>query len=135
MDKELVFVYGTLMEGLAAHYLLEQEGVEKVGWGTIHGKLYDLGAYPAAIWIPDHVDGVIKGELYKVPPQYLRILDRYEGVEDGLYRRNKVSVVTKNNNVSWVDHAWVYFYNQEVTTDFPFHIEDGDYRKRLERRA
>ncbi len=138
MSKTLIFVYGSLMSGLAGHGLLEQEGVEKVGWGTIQGVLVDLGAYPAA-YPPAfclECKGTIKGELYRVPENILRLLDRYEGADfhGGLYRRERVVVQARTTNASWEDTAWVYFHNEGLATR-EGSIKDGDWRAHLEKQS
>ncbi|KKL59544.1 hypothetical protein LCGC14_2214290 [marine sediment metagenome] len=131
MTKVLIFVYGSLMEGLKGHWMLEQEGVEKVGWGTIQGALVDLGAFPAA-YPPEfclECIGDIKGELYRVPENILRLLDRYEGADfhGGLYRRERVVVQASTHNAHWEDTVWVYFFNEGIATR-EGRVKDGDWR-------
>jgi len=48
MMSELVFVYGTLKSG-QSNYPLIQDLVRFTMNASIHGKLYDLGPYPAVI--------------------------------------------------------------------------------------
>ena len=58
----LLFAYGTLMRGLALHRLLEGRA-RFLGEGTVAGRLYDLGRYPAAV--PEG-SGLVQGEVYRV---------------------------------------------------------------------
>lgn len=77
-----VFVYGTLRERECNHYLLA--GSERLGGACYaEGKLYDTGlGYPAMTL---ERGGKVHGELYRVTPAVLRMLDEledYDG-EDG----------------------------------------------------
>ena len=88
-----------------------------VGDGTVKGKLYDLGAYPAAV--PEG-DGHIVGELYaiKAPAQFswaIAQLDDYEGVcceahENPEYKRELTSVHVNGQE----ETAWIYWYARPV---------------------
>jgi gamma-glutamylcyclotransferase (GGCT)/AIG2-like uncharacterized protein YtfP len=78
-----LFTYGTLRggEGAAGEVL---EGCRLVGRGTVRGTLYDLGEYPALVLAGDHP---VEGDIWWCPADVLPDLDRYEGVDDGLFRR------------------------------------------------
>ncbi len=83
-DTFHLFAYGTLRDGGPV-----LEGCERVGTGEVRGTLYDLGDYPALLLSgEDRVSGVI----WRCPVDRLPELDRYEGVEDGLFRRAGVEV-------------------------------------------
>jgi gamma-glutamylcyclotransferase (GGCT)/AIG2-like uncharacterized protein YtfP len=56
--SQKVFVYGTLRQGQANHWLIEKY-VKSVKKATVRGWMYDLGAYPAVI----EGEGLISGEL------------------------------------------------------------------------
>jgi gamma-glutamylcyclotransferase (GGCT)/AIG2-like uncharacterized protein YtfP len=96
-DMVRIFVYGTLKRGYGNHRLLAGRSVF-IGDDAIIGKLFDLGAFPAAT--PEGSD-LIQGETYFVGPKTLRDLDRLEG-HPNFYRREVVKTR------SGVD-AWVYF--------------------------
>ena len=93
-----LFTYGTLksgVRGVAGRELLRDS--ERLGAGTVRGTLYDAGEYPALLL---GGDGVVEGEVWRCPAPLLRVLDRYEGTEEGLFRRVAVEVG---------EHAcWVY---------------------------
>jgi len=125
-----LFVYGSLRSGfLHSVYAYISRYFIFDGMGTVQGKLYDMGEYPAAI--PSTEEYFITGELYHIAQkeefnQAMEQLDEYEGmlVEPGqipLYRREPVNVLFKNTTVI----AWMYWYNKEITTQ-P-RIESGDY--------
>ena len=100
-----VFVYGTLMSGEANHgYLLN---------GTLLGKaciegydMYNVGCYPAII--PG--DGLVIGELYRVPVEDMPAIDDLEG-EGSLYEKRCEWVTCKGQS----HLAYVYVYLRDCT--------------------
>jgi gamma-glutamylcyclotransferase (GGCT)/AIG2-like uncharacterized protein YtfP len=89
--KTLLFVYGTLKRGCSNH--AQMDGQEFVGLArTVPGfTLYDLGGYPAIVTAPDDRTGVV-GEVWCVDAEGLQRLDRFEGVHEGLYRREQIAL-------------------------------------------
>jgi len=129
-DIYRLFVYGSLRSGFhnpVYNYISRYFVFD--GMGTVQGKLYDMGEYPAAI--PCSEAYFITGELYHIAQVedfgwVMEQLDDYEGllVEPGgipLYRREPVNVLFKNTAVT----AWMYWYNRPLTNQ-P-RIESGDY--------
>ena len=114
-DSTLLFVYGTLRRGGGIASFGRVIGPDK-----IEGELYDLNAFPGFI----QGEGKVVGELVEIPTEMLSLLDRYEGVEGGLYRR--IRVMTESGQ-----EAWVY-----ELTGVPVQglqkIESGDWFKRWE---
>jgi gamma-glutamylcyclotransferase (GGCT)/AIG2-like uncharacterized protein YtfP len=96
-----LFVYGTLLRGRGAHELL---GRRRQLPCTTRGALYHLPAgYPALCPIGD---GRVHGHwLDPVPPALLSLLDHYDGVHEGLYRRAEVQVEAPG--ATFVAWAWV----------------------------
>ena len=93
-----LFTYGTLKSAIttpAGRELLR--GCERVGEGVVSGTLYDAGEYPALLL---GGEGTVEGEVWRCPAPLLRVLDRYEGVEEGLFRRAAVEVAGRA--------CWVY---------------------------
>ena len=82
----LLFVYGTLKRGCSNHG--QMAGLAFVSAArTLPGyTLYDLGGYPAIVAEPKDKVGVV-GEVWSVDDEALRRLDHFEGVHEGLYRR------------------------------------------------
>ena len=80
-----LFVYGTLLENGAQAGLLQ--GCSRRP-ATLRGRLYRMPAgYPALV---PGGSGEVHGELVELPRHALfGILDAYEGVEQGLYRREE----------------------------------------------
>lgn len=96
MIQEL-FVYGTLLTGEDQAGLLGQASRIPA---TTRGTLWGLPAgYPALAG--GH--GVVHGELVTLADRrLLEILDRYEGVDEGLYRRVRIDVlVGLRTQIAW----------------------------------
>lgn len=95
-----LFVYGTLMTGGGREAMLRGLRREPA---TARGTLYDLPAgYPALA--PG--DGAVYGEVvYDVADARLAVLDRFEGVAEGLYRR--VSAVVQAGSISLTADVYV----------------------------
>ena len=93
---ELLFAYGTLAP----------DGPESAGRGgwvpdMLRGRLFDLGPYPALVDADDPEAGWVAGHVREADPAELAgNLDRYEGVDVGLYRR--VRATTLGGRLVWV---------------------------------
>lgn len=125
-----LFVYSSLRSGfqhpaytyISKHFLLEAEG-------TVKGKLFDKETL--IVGVPTEDNFFIKGELYhiKEPSELswaLAQLDDYEGVqtdEDGNSPNYQRALTTVYHD-SKTSKAWVYWYNQPITTGKL--IESGD---------
>jgi gamma-glutamylcyclotransferase (GGCT)/AIG2-like uncharacterized protein YtfP len=128
---DYVFFYGTLMTGFDRRRRLGMDDrLTFRGRGTITGKLFDLGLYPAAV---PAADGRVRGEVFEVTeaPLVLAALDEIEGYEPAapdvsLYVRDVVPVRLDDGDS--VD-AWVYFYNAPLG-QAP-RITSGDYLEHL----
>jgi gamma-glutamylcyclotransferase (GGCT)/AIG2-like uncharacterized protein YtfP len=112
-----VFVYGTLLPGLAPPLIAEVVSrLRVVGAGTARGRLYHLGAYPGCV-LEGACDGVIHGQLLEIPDQgVLERLDWYEGYaahddEGSLFVRTTCDVMLADGGRV---RSWVYVYNRSV---------------------
>ena len=83
---DALFVYGTLLAGQPEQGMLA--GLRRES-ATVMGRLYHLPAgYPAIVLGgDDHVQGEL---VFGVTAPMLAVLDRYEGIDEGLYRREIV---------------------------------------------
>lgn len=114
---ELVFVYGTLKDSRRLRSMLKEISRWRiVGTGTISGRLYDLGPYPALTVSSDPNDRV-PGLLVKLESgdAALARLDEYEDVAHGLYARQSVPATLEDASVH---QAWAYVYCRS-TEGFP----------------
>lgn len=124
---EYLFVYGTLLQSLSNPMSKFLSRYSKIlGTAYFHGKLYDVGAYPAAISSnskTDKVYGIIV-EILNTEHTF-KVLDAYEGVKENLYIRKPVTAFLNNHsNIK----TWIYLYSQP--TENLNLIPSGDYLKR-----
>jgi len=94
MSKQLLICYGTLMHS----------GLPIKGELTLEGDMYSLDAYPAVT----NLDSSNKFycQVAQVTREDLAILDHYENVQGGLFRREKIDTE--------YGPAWIYIFNQEL---------------------
>lgn len=117
--NELLFAYGTLLDGAAPRAmtgLLRRLG--RVGPAIVPGYLYDLGSYPA-IRLDRSADSIVRGELVAVTSaaSWLR-LDTYEGYnrahpERSLFVRKKTRV--RRTDTGEEGDVWIYVYNRDFS--------------------
>lgn len=131
-----LFVYGTLMKGFQADWP-SKVGARLVGRGKISAKLYDLGDYPGAVYVPGDSGPYVKGELYQLrnPELANGILDQYEEFFPGQPDKSLFvrTVATVRLEEGRREKAWVYFYNRPV--DEARFIPSGDYRDKVSARG
>ena len=120
--KSLVFVYGTLKTDCTNHFMME--GCEYLDEAKLFGfSLYNLGVFPGIIRSRGTVPiSCVFGELYDVPFQKLKDLDRFEGVPH-LYTREMVRV---QRGQYLMQDCWTYIYAGSVARKK--HIYDGIWR-------
>lgn len=104
-----VFVYGTLKEeaqeplGILSYY-----NMQYINEGELKGTLYDLGPFPAYQVKGDYT---VKGQVWKIVPQMLSVLDNYEGYPL-LYTRKEVDINLVDGKIV---KSWVYIYNNQIS--------------------
>jgi gamma-glutamylcyclotransferase (GGCT)/AIG2-like uncharacterized protein YtfP len=119
-DPRHVFVYGTLLPGLAPPVIADTVArLHTVGPATVPGRLYDLGPYPGCT-IDGTCDEVIHGQLLELPddPAVLARLDWYEGYaahdqagRDLFTRTTCDAMMADGRAVS----TWIYVYARDLT--------------------
>jgi gamma-glutamylcyclotransferase (GGCT)/AIG2-like uncharacterized protein YtfP len=131
-DSQLytLFVYGSLRQGFQSEaYSYISRYFTLLGEAKVKGRLYDLGAYPAAL--PSADEFFITGELYQIKNEdefnwAIGQIDDYEGLdteagETPMYRRDIARAVLADGSQA---DAWIYWYNGSVEGK-PV-IESGD---------
>lgn len=108
-----VFVYGTLKRGQCRNHVLREQTFQGVAQTAPEYVLVNLGDYPGLVLptaFPNSaiVGRSIEGELYNVDADCLKALDQIECIEEGLYSRAPVKLLTPR-----VD-AIAYFYERAV---------------------
>ena len=90
-----VFVYGTLRSGQERDVNLLLPAPLWVGYGSVHGLLYDLGAYPGLVSTRERSAQKIHGEIYAITSRLEELLDEIEEVwpqQTGEYSKLEVDV-------------------------------------------
>ena len=101
-----VFVYGTLMSGEANHRYLENSAF--LGKAAVEGyDMYNVGWYPAVV--PG--DGIVTGELYRVPLTDMASIDMLEG-EGSLYLKKCEWITCESGNSTF---AFIYIYLRDCS--------------------
>lgn len=113
MGAERLFVYGTLLDsdrmqawigGITAWHV--------TATATVGGRLYDAGDYP--VLRPSRtLSERVPGRLLELEDggAALARLDEYEGVDEGLFRRRRRTVLCDDGRRL---QAWVYEYRRSV---------------------
>lgn len=113
---DFLFVYGTLMS-CSSHpmSLFLRKNARLLGPAKMPGRMYSLGAYPAAVY-DEKAETQICGELYELLNAGILFpeLDRYEGIHDqpeapAEYSREVVRVTFASSSV----HCWTYLCKEE----------------------
>jgi gamma-glutamylcyclotransferase (GGCT)/AIG2-like uncharacterized protein YtfP len=112
--QRYLFVYGTLKRGGKSHkLLLGENGARFRSSARIRAELYRLCGedYPAAV-LTSVPNRFVKGDLFVLqdPQGTLRDLDEFEGVNEGLFRRELVDAWARGRRVK----AWAYLYARPV---------------------
>lgn len=98
-----LFVYGTLKRGCRSHAFLAHQTYLGNAQTEPGFQLYRLEGYPGLVRAP-HSSDVVTGEVYFVDDTCLRALDEFEGLPEGLYTREPISLQSPHTPT----HAYVY---------------------------
>ncbi|HKN75177.1 MAG TPA: gamma-glutamylcyclotransferase family protein [Candidatus Acidoferrum sp.] len=110
---QYIFFYGSLKRGGEAHERLRGR-VRFISPGRIRADLYRLSGqeYPGAV-LTTSPNRFVKGDLFLLqdPEKTLRDLDEFEGVDEGLFRRELVDAWARGRRIK----AWAYLYGRPLT--------------------
>jgi gamma-glutamylcyclotransferase (GGCT)/AIG2-like uncharacterized protein YtfP len=114
-----VFLYGTLLPGHAPEEIAPAvRKLRRLGEGTVHGVLYDLGKYPGAV-LDKSAGARIHGTVFELPDDeaLLSALDAYEDFAPGneqasLFVRTLQPVTLVDGEIL---QCWIYVYNRDVS--------------------
>jgi len=104
-----IFVYGTLQQGCSNHiYLAGQRffGTARTQPGY---RLFEAGGFPGMVPWPNDAVGV-SGEVWLVDHACLAQLDRLEGIDEGLYRRQPIALLPPFAAM----HVETYIYQRSI---------------------
>jgi gamma-glutamylcyclotransferase (GGCT)/AIG2-like uncharacterized protein YtfP len=112
---QYLFVYGTLKRGARSHReLVRNHAVRFISEARMRGDLYKLDgeSFPGAV--PTSAPNrFVEGHLFALhdPQKTLPGLDGFEGVDEGLFRRDLVDVWARGRRLK----AWAYLYARPLT--------------------
>jgi gamma-glutamylcyclotransferase (GGCT)/AIG2-like uncharacterized protein YtfP len=90
--KNLLFVYGTLQRGGQNHRELADQTFLGAARTVPGYRLHDLGGFPGIFAHAQDQVGVA-GEVWSIDAATQRRLDLFEGVPQGLYRRERIRLL------------------------------------------
>jgi gamma-glutamylcyclotransferase (GGCT)/AIG2-like uncharacterized protein YtfP len=102
MHKQLLFVYGTLKQGFSRNSAIQNQRFLGIACSEPNYGMYNFGNYPALVdkTLAEQsnvtANSKIYGELYEVDNQCLSVLDKIEGVESSLFKRDTILLETIN---------------------------------------
>ena len=105
MNKQLVFVYGTLRRGEAGAMSIRFPRSKFIADAEVSGSLYDLGAYPGLLL--NEASSLVIGEVYEVDDETLNKLDDFEASSHYWRKQVEISLGTHRRT------CWVYEPNPE----------------------
>ncbi|MBC8054647.1 MAG: gamma-glutamylcyclotransferase [Sphingobacteriaceae bacterium] len=112
---ERLFIYGTLLQSDNTFGRHLKNNSKYLGKGHFRGKLYNIGEYPGAIYLPG--DSFVFGSivLLNEPEETLKVMDEYEGYGDkhtqpNEFIRQTLDIETDTGFMK----CWVYLYNLPV---------------------
>lgn len=97
--RQLLFVYGSLKRGKENHRFLAAQTFVTAARAAPGYRLYELDGYPGMIRDGAQPD-FVTGEIWVVTEECLRELDAFEGVDVGLYRRERVTLAPPHEHVT-----------------------------------
>ncbi len=110
-----VFVYGTLKKGHCRHHYLADQEFLSTAKTIPQYVLVNLGDYPGLVlptaFESDVPGESVQGELYRVDDACLTRLDQVEGVDEGLYQRAVITLMSR------VNQAVTYLYQRPVVEE------------------
>jgi gamma-glutamylcyclotransferase (GGCT)/AIG2-like uncharacterized protein YtfP len=127
--NNLLFVYGTLLNGDNEFAIFLKNNSRFYLPGKIRGKLYDAGEYPAAV-LESEGDDYIYGNILQInhPEKVFPVIDDYEGFGTEQLQPNEfVRVTAEVETEQGLTICWAYVYNLP-TTGLAL-IGNGKYRK------
>ena len=136
--SRLLFVYGTLRSEFDNEFaVFLHKNAERLGNGTLKGKLYDLGWYPGAIAATDG-GFEIRGEIFRLPAEkageIIAQLDEYECYGEEFEEPNEFLRQTVEADQDGVKfQCQTYLFNR--STEEAIFIPGGDYPEYLKEKG
>ena len=115
LEKNLVFTYGTLKRDFPNYSIMESINATYIAAAKTRHKfpLLQAGKWnvPFLIHQINHPDSYhIEGELFEVDQRGMQVLDEFEGVDRGYYKRLPIEIYYKDENGKEIlKNVWCYF--------------------------
>ncbi|HSI07642.1 MAG: gamma-glutamylcyclotransferase [Rariglobus sp.] len=106
-----LFVYGTLKRGCKNHHHIAGQTYVGDARSIAGYRLYNLGDYPGMVTDATDTAGVT-GEIWSVDDAAIAHLDDFEGVDEGLYRRELICLLPPFDQIE----THTYLYNRDPGT-------------------
>lgn len=90
--KHLLFCYGTLKKGHTRHRVIADQRYLGTAILKPNYKMVYLGGFPALIPALAGEGSKVQGELYEVDDICMREIDKVEGVDHGLFKRDTLQL-------------------------------------------
>ena len=111
-----IFVYGTLKRAFNNEFArFLHSNASFFGEATVKGKLYLMDWYPGLILSGDGYD--VYGEVFEIEhniKEVSEMLDDYEGVAEGLYKKVEASVLVNNETVNMSLYESLHISDVEI---------------------
>ena len=120
----LLFVYGTLKQNGSANHLITENGGKFISKATTDGRyhLYHrLKLNFPCIIESDTVGKGVQGDIFEIPDKAWGVLDRYECVLAGLFKRQEIEL-------SDGQKAQAYLYGDDDLSESFEELPDGVWR-------
>jgi gamma-glutamylcyclotransferase (GGCT)/AIG2-like uncharacterized protein YtfP len=124
-----LFVYGTLLDERNPFGGFLKNACTFYKKGKFNGKLFDLGEYPGAIYVPN-IKQYVYGNIFTMndPAGILKMLDDYEGLGEIQPQPNEfIRQIIEVEAESKIANCWAYLYN--MPADGHWQITSSDYMK------
>jgi gamma-glutamylcyclotransferase (GGCT)/AIG2-like uncharacterized protein YtfP len=118
MNKQLVFVYGTLRRGGTRAMPTIFPDSTFVEEAKVHGRLYDFGEYPGLQL--EESNSLVVGEVYEIDDEILKHLDDIEA--ESHYLRKQLELSLGDRRMM----SWVYVFDPQFYSRLAL-IESGDW--------
>ena len=153
-NSNLVFVYGTLMDGLHNNYILKNGGAKLISKAITQHSFVMLassyngipfvvdvptdcvtGSTPQSIWLENATN--INGEVWSCDDETLAMLDRLEG-HPKWYKRQQINTYTNAHHWAFREEikAWCYLMpmtekEMQNSINYPVIVRDGNFKNIL----
>ena len=127
-QKILLFTYGSLLNGMSRHHILERASARFMGITTVSASLHTFNwSWPFLVLNPGN-NLQVKGEVYEIRNELIEVLDQIEGYkpnrEGNLFERRVIEIDLNGKKAT----AIVYEGGRELLSSTSTFIQSGDWK-------